>query len=105
MAAFQHEHMGRATVEPDVEDVGYHLIVGGLIRVPQIFLRPRLFPGVDALGLDRGDDPRIDLMVDQQLAGLALDKYCDRNAPGALAAEHPVGAALDHRSDAVAALF
>ena len=44
-------------------------------------------------------------MVDEQLAGLAIDEQCDGNAPGALAAEHPVGTLLDHRSDAVAALL
>ena len=36
---------------------------------------------------------------------LLLDEQRDRHAPGALAADHPVGALLDHRSDAVAALL
>src|SRR3546814_7176069 len=39
------------------------------------------------------------------MAGLAVDEEGDRHAPCALAAQHPVGAVLDHRSDAVAALF
>ena len=39
----------------------------------------------------RVDDALVDLAVDQQLAGLALDEHRDRHAPRALAAEHPVG--------------
>ena len=57
MAALQREHMGAAAVEPDVEDVGDALIVGGVVAVAEIFLRPLVVPGVDALGLDRRDDP------------------------------------------------
>src|SRR5688572_19379472 len=47
----------------------------------------------------------VHFLVDQELTGLALDEKGDRNAPCALAAEYPVGAPFDHRSDAVAAFF
>src|SRR5204863_544451 len=67
--------------------------------------RVRRIPRVNALLGDRFDDPLVDLAVDQQVTALALDEQGDRHAPGALAADHPVGASLDHRADAVAALL
>src|SRR3546814_17008972 len=60
---------------------------------------------VDHALLHRRDDAVVDDRVVQIMAGLAVDEEGDRHAPCALAAQHPVGAVLDHRSDAVAALF
>ena len=54
---------------------------------------------------DRVDDAPVDLAIDQQLARLPVDEQRDRHAPGALAAEHPVGPLLDHRAEAVAAFL
>jgi hypothetical protein len=95
--------MSAAAVEPDVENVALHLVIVG-IAIAEEAGGILFAPGIDASFADCGDDPRVDLGVDQRLAGLALDEQGDRDAPGALAADHPVGAALDHRSDAVAAL-
>lgn len=103
-AAFEDEGMGAARIEPDVENVGDAFVIGGVIVRPKIFLRARVAPGVDAGFLHRCDDAVVDGGVVQILAGLAVDEQRDRHAPRALATEHPVGAPLDHRSDAVAAL-
>ena len=54
--------MGAAAIEPDVEDVRHLLIIVGLVGIAEIFLGTLLFPGVDAFGLDRRDDPLVDLM-------------------------------------------
>ena len=95
--------MGRSAIEPDVENVGDHLVIVGVAVAQELAGIVRI-PGIDALIANCGDDPLVHFMVDQQRAGLALDKDGDRDAPGPLAAEHPVGPAFDHRSDAVAAL-
>src|SRR5205814_5584261 len=62
-------------------------------------------PGVDALLAYGVDDPLIDLVVDQQFAGFPFDEQGDRDAPGTLAADHPVGPLLDHRAEPVSALL
>ena len=103
-AAFEREDMGAAAVEPDVEDVADALIIGGVAVGAEQGCGIVVAPGVDPAGADRLDDALVDQGIDQQLAGLAVDEQSNRNAPGALAADHPVGAALDHRSDAVLAL-
>jgi hypothetical protein len=96
--------MGAAAVEPDVEDVGDHLVIVGIAVAEQG--RGILGgPGVDALFFDGGNDPVIHLAVDQHFACPLLNEQRDGDAPGALAADHPIGAAVDHGGDTVAALF
>ncbi len=103
-AAFEDEGVGAARIEPDVENVGDALVIGGVVAIAEIFLRARVAPRVDAGFLHRRDDAVVDERVVEILPGLAVDEQRDRHAPCALAAEHPVGAPLDHRPDAVAAL-
>ena len=65
-----------------------------------------LEPGVGALVLEGLLDAGVDGRVAEDLGGavgVALDEAGERHAPGALAREHPVGAGLDHREEAVAA--
>ncbi len=106
-AVAQHEGVGRARVEPDVEDVGDDLPV--LVRVvvaEEAGLGVGLEPGVGALVLEGVADPGVDGGVAEDLDGAvrpALDEAGQRHAPGALARQHPVGAGLDHRVEAVAA--
>src|SRR5205085_12303673 len=97
--------VGAAGIEPHVENVDDPLVVGDVVVRAEQVLRSIVGPGIDALGLYGRDDAGVDLGIDQVLAGLALDEQGDRHAPRALAAEHPVGAPLDHRTDAVAALL
>ena len=104
-AAFEHEGVGRSGIEPHVENVDDPLVIGGVVVVAEQRLRIGVGPGIDALVAHRRDDARVDLGIDQVLAGLAVDEQRDRHAPGALAAEHPVGPPLDHRADPVAALL
>ncbi len=77
----------------------------GSYSSPEEAVRGFRRPGVDALRLHRRDDPRVDRLVDQVVAGRAVDEQRDRHAPRALAGEHPVGPPFDHRADAVAALL
>ncbi len=104
-AAFQNESVGRTAIEPDVENVGDHLVIVGVARLAEEGGGVGGVPGVYASLADGGDDALVHFMVDEELAGLALDEQGDRHAPGTLAAEHPVGTPLDHRADAVAALL
>jgi hypothetical protein len=83
--------MGAAAVEPDVEDVADHLVIVGVSPSPRKRAALSGRPGVDARFADRLDDALVDVRSTSKLAGLALDEQGDRNAPGALAADHPVG--------------
>src|SRR5664279_6608042 len=105
---FQHEGVGRAGVEPDVENVVdlFPAVVGELAE--EAFARARLVPGVGTLLLEGFDDSHLDFGVLQNVdraVRLFLDEHRDRHAPGALARDHPVGARLDHAGDAVLALL
>jgi hypothetical protein len=60
-------------------------------------------PGVAAAVLDGVEDAAVDRLVHQRDAGLLVDEHGQGRAPGALAADQPVGTGLDHRADAVAA--
>src|SRR4029450_9650616 len=104
VAAFQREDMGAAAVEPDVEDVGDPLKVVGVAIAEELGGIAGV-PGVDAGLADGIGDALVDLMIDERLSGLAVDEQSDRHAPGALAAQHPVGPLRDHRAQAVAALL
>ena len=105
----QHEGVRGAGIEPDVEDVA-HLLVGGNV-VDQAAEEPLGGavgePGVRALGPEGGGEAlRIGLVVGKvrsgdDLAALAVAEHGDRHAPGALAADHPVGPVLDHGAQAV----
>ncbi|MNI33745.1 hypothetical protein D3C73_877060 [compost metagenome] len=95
----QHCFMGHAGIEPDVEDVGDLLVVGRFSA--QQFSRIQRVPHVDAFGfnavghlLHQLHRTRVDL------ACLAVGEQCDRHAPGALARDRPVRAAVDHALDA-----
>ena len=103
-ACFQHEGMGAATFEPDIDDVEHLFIGGGIAPGAEEAFRRRGVPGIGALGAENLDDAVHHDLVAQHLAGCLLDEHRDRHAPGALAADAPVGPAGDHRADAVAAL-
>ena len=107
----QGEGMGRAAIEPDVENVS-HLIE--LCRIDdalkEAFFRAFRIPGIRAFGLEGLNDTLIDLRIAQQEALIRRSdalahKTGQRHAPGALAAEHPVGPCFHHRMQAVAARF
>ena len=103
--AFQHEGMGRTRIKPHIENVGDTFVIVHRVIGAQIFGGARLFPGIDAFFGDRRHDPRIHRRIDQHIASVAMHKQRQRHAPGALARQHPVGAAFDHGTDAVAAFF
>ena len=106
-AVAEREGVGGAGVEPDVEDVGDLLpVVVRVVVGEEAGLGVVLEPGVGALVLEGLLDAGVDGRVAQDLGGavgLAFDEAGERHAPGALAREHPVGAGLDHREEAVAA--
>jgi hypothetical protein len=96
VAAFQGEGVGRAAVEPDVEDVD-DLLEPPRIAVAQEVAVGQLEPGVAAAVLDGVEDAAVDRLVHQRDAGLLVDEHGQGRAPGALAADQPVGTGLDHR--------
>ncbi len=102
---FEDEGMGAARIEPDVENVGDHLVIVGTVRGTEEFGLARLVPGIDALFAYGSDHAGVHVCILQIFARAVLHEQRDRHAPGALARQHPVGAAFDHRTDAVAALF
>ena len=104
-ARVEHEGVGAAAVEPHVENVCDAFVILDRVIGSKIFCGARLVPRVHTFGADGGDDAGVDGWVGEVLATLAVDKQRDRHTPCALAAQHPIGAAFDHRADAVAALF
>ena len=103
--AFEREGMRAARIEPDIEDVGDHFVIVGIVRLAEEFGLTTFVPGIDALLAHCGDDARVDFGVLQIFARAVLHEQRYRHAPGALARQHPVGAPLDHRADPAAALF
>jgi hypothetical protein len=108
----EHEDMRAPGVEPDIENVVDLLPVGGIVdqTVQKALFGALLEPGICALTAEGGEDS-----VDQFLrarevparddrSGLLVAEHGERNAPGALPRHHPIGARLDHTSDAVLAL-
>ena len=102
----QREGVGGAGIEPDVEDVGDLLPFGRVVVVAE---EARLgavgVPGVGALGAEGLGDAGVDRRVAQDLdrpSPTALHEAGQRHPPGALAAQHPVRARLDHREEPVA---
>ncbi len=95
-ARLQHEGVGRAALEPHVDDVHHLLVVCGIAAVAEEARRRRGIPGIRAFGGERLDDAGHHGRVAQRLAGAAFDEHRDRHAPGALAADAPVRAGGDH---------
>src|SRR4029453_18351164 len=61
----QGEDVGTAAVEPDVENVGHHLIIVGIAVAEKGGCVFRV-PGIDAAPGDGFDDALVDFMVDQR---------------------------------------
>ena len=100
----EHEGVGSARIEPDIEDVGDLLEIFRVAIGTEEALGWAGEPGVRALGLDGIDDAVHHARIAQGLAGLFVDEHGDRHAPGALAGDAPVGPVLDHGFDALARL-
>ena len=100
----QHALVRDARVEPDIEDVGDLLVVGGLVA--QQFAGVERVPDVDTVLLDAIGDQTHQLgAARMRLTGFAVHEQRDRHAPGALARDRPVRAAFDHAGDARLAPF
>ncbi len=104
LRVFQHEGVGRARIEPDVENV-VHLLEFRRIEIGREKTRAILVgePCVGTFFLEGIHDAFVHALVDQRFAGIFIDEHCNRHAPGALARDHPVRAVLDHAIDAVLA--
>ena len=102
----QHEGVGRAGIEPHVEDVPHGLPSFGGERSEEAIPRAVRVPGVGAFGLERRDDAGVDGVILEDLdrpIGLRPGEDRDRHTPGALARHHPVGPVGNHAGDAVLA--
>ena len=103
-ALLEHKGVGRARIEPHLDDVGDLLPFGGVIGIAEEFRRIGAEPDICPFALDRGGNALDDERIAQRLTGLAMGEHRDRHAPGALARHAPVRLALDHRLDPVAGL-
>ena len=101
-ARIQGEGVGRAAVEPDVQDVR-DLFIGRGVEVTEEVAVGRGEPDVGAVFGHGLGDAGVHVCIDQRLARRLVDEHGQRRAPRALAADQPVGSALDHRADAVLA--
>ena len=97
----QREAVARAGIEPDVQDIGDLLVIGGIAVFAQKAFGRALEPGVRALFLDGLDDALQHRLVAQRLAGLLVDEHRDRHPPGALARDAPVGPRGNHAFEPV----
>src|SRR3546814_1058637 len=93
VALLDHISVGRAAIEPDVEDVGDRLVIGEVVVVAEQGLVVGGEPGIGAALAEGLDDAGIHRLVAQIIAGLAMDIERNRHPPGALAGseEHTSG--------------
>jgi len=72
---FKREGMGRAGIEPDIQNVVDFFIIGGVVVGREKTLgRAVLVPGVGAFLFERSDDPGVDLFIDQNVVAAFLTK-------------------------------
>src|SRR5215472_10809591 len=101
----EHKGVCRARIEPHLDDIGDLFPFGGVIGVAKELRRFGTEPDVGT-GLFHGGGYTLDDdSVPQRLAGLPVREHRDRHPPGALTRDAPIGLALDHRRDAVSALW
>src|SRR5690625_5258566 len=100
-ALLEHGRMGRAGIEPDIQDIGCLFIVLGIW--PQQLHRIQLAPGINAILLDAERD------FFQQtrgfwmwFAGFLVDEKRNGHTPHTLARNTPIGAIADHAIDSSA---
>ena len=91
LARLQAEGVGRAGIEPDIDDVLDLLELVRIVVVAEEARRRRLEPGIGAFAAEGVDDALHHLRIAQQLAALLVDEDRDRHAPGALARDHQSG--------------
>ena len=97
----QSEDVGASAIEPDVENV-FDLLVTIRVMIAQEVGHWPGEPSIRPFDGDQVDNAFIYRRIDQRLIGFLVHKHRQWRAPGPLAADQPVGAALDHGADAVA---
>ena len=97
----QREGMGRARIEPDIENVVDLFVFSGSWSGQKARGGACREPGIGAFLLESVRDALIDLLVDEDFLCVLIDEDRDRHAPGALARDHPIRAIGDHAGDAV----
>ena len=99
LARLQHTGMGDAGVKPDVQGIG-HFLIAGRVLAEQVF-RLQVEPGLDAFllhALCHLFDQRDRFWM--QLPRFLVHEEGNRDTPGTLARDTPVGTAFDHALDA-----
>src|SRR5215469_15498646 len=81
---FEHKGVGRARIEPYLDDIRDLLPLAGVVSVAKKFGRIGREPDICSRLLDRGSDSFDDNWVAQRLTGFAVSKHCNRHAPGTL---------------------
>ena len=95
--------MGGARFKPDIHNI-HDLFISRRITFGAEEARrcTRLIPGIRALGTEGFHHAFDDSRIAQRFARLLAHKYRDRHAPGALAADAPIGPRRHHGPDAIA---
>ncbi len=105
----QNECVGRARVEPHVQNVkDLFPLVRVVVVAKETLFRALDVPAIRAFGLERLGDTGVHGVVAQQEAFVGrqralLDEAGQRDAPGALTGQNPVRPRFDHRVQTVAA--
>ena len=98
------ERVGRPGIEPDLHQIVDFFVIVGLVRgAKKPLLRALGEPGVGAFLLENRRDPSVHVFVEQHLVPAVAYEDRQRNAPGALPRQDPVGPARDHAANAVLA--
>ena len=80
----QSEYVGRAGVKPDIGNIGYLCVVGGVIVVPQKFGGVAVEPAVGAMGGEGFGNSIEHGLVAKWLSRCAVHKDRQRHPPRAL---------------------
>ena len=96
--------MGRAGIEPDIENVEHLFVIGRIVFFAKKIAGRAGEPGIRPFFREDGADAGVDRFVGQNGLRFLFHEDRNRHPPGALARQHPIRAAFDHRADAVAPL-
>ena len=101
VALFQHKGMGRPGIEPNVQYVLNHLKIVGIVVIAKEARGIAREPNIGPFPVYRIDNALVDSFVAKHFARLFVHEQRERNAPGTLARDNPIGPRFHHGPNAV----